>query len=270
MALLKAACFGFLVLSAISSVYAQGTSSEKPDAQAVPMSKVQPETGTRTSDVTILSDTQGVDFSQYLQRVVREVKTHWYNGIPEVARPPMMKRGELAIEFSILQDGSIAGMRIVNSSGDVTLDHAAWAGISGSAPFRPLPAKFSGKYISLRFKFSYNPPKPQFSTEAKILSDPQGVDFAPFLHTLATKIKTHWDEAKQTPEQLLKTSAVIQFVVKKDGSIQGQIITGSSGNAALDKTLLDAVKASERDVPLPAQFSGSSVNVSVKFDYNPD
>lgn len=113
-------------------------------------------------DVDILSDTMGVDFSGYLQRVIWEVKTHWYNGIPEIARPPIMKRGKLAIEFAILKDGKVAGLKLVSSSGDVALDRAAWAGITGSIPFQPLPSNFKGEYISLRFKFYYNPDTNEF------------------------------------------------------------------------------------------------------------
>ena len=108
-------------------------------------------------DVDILSDTMGVDFSGYLQRVIWEVKTHWYNGIPEIARPPIMKRGKLAIEFAILKNGTVAGMKLVTPSGDISLDRAAWSGITGSIPFQPLPPNFKGDYISLRFKFYYNP-----------------------------------------------------------------------------------------------------------------
>jgi outer membrane biosynthesis protein TonB len=48
-------------------------------------------------------------------------------------------------------------MKLVSSSGDIALDRAAWAGISGSIPFQPLPPNFKGEYISLRFKFYYNP-----------------------------------------------------------------------------------------------------------------
>src|SRR5262249_6607077 len=54
----------------------------------------------------VLSDTMGVDFGPYLQRVVENVRRNWYNLIPEVARPPIMKQGKLAIEFAIKKDGN--------------------------------------------------------------------------------------------------------------------------------------------------------------------
>jgi TonB family protein len=105
----------------------------------------------------VLSDTMGVDFGPYLQRVLQDVKRNWYNLIPESARAPLMKKGKVSIEFAILKNGRIDAMQITGPSGDVALDRAAWGGISQSAPFPPLPSEFRGDYLSLRFHFYYNP-----------------------------------------------------------------------------------------------------------------
>ncbi len=110
-------------------------------------------------NLEVLSDTQGVDFGPYLSRVLDAVRRNWYTLIPEEARAPLMKRGKLAIEFAILPDGKIAGMKLVTPSGDVSLDRAAWGGITGSNPFAPLPNEFHGPYLALRFRFYYNPQK---------------------------------------------------------------------------------------------------------------
>jgi TonB family protein len=107
----------------------------------------------------ILTDTQGVDFGPYLQKVVQEVKANWYRLIPESAMPPIMKKGKLAIEFAILKDGNVSGMVLRASSGDVALDRAAWGGITASNPFPPLPKEFPGQNLGLRFYFYYNPDK---------------------------------------------------------------------------------------------------------------
>lgn len=107
----------------------------------------------------ILSDTMGVDFGPYLQRVIHTVKINWYDLIPEAARPPLLKRGKVSIEFAILKDGSVAGLRIVGPSGDISLDRAAYGGITASNPFQPLPQEFKGQYLALRFHFYYNPAK---------------------------------------------------------------------------------------------------------------
>ncbi len=109
------------------------------------------------SDLDILSDTMGVDFGPYLQRVLHSVRQNWYNLIPEVARPPLLKQGKLTIEFVIGKNGTVTGMRLSGPSGDVSLDRAAWGGITASNPFPPLPSEFRGENLALRFHFYYNP-----------------------------------------------------------------------------------------------------------------
>jgi TonB family protein len=85
------------------------------------------------------------------------VKQNWYTLIPEAARAPLMKKGKVSIEFAIPKDGKVAGLQLEGSSGDVSLDRAAWGGITASNPFPPLPAEFGGQYLALRFHFYYNP-----------------------------------------------------------------------------------------------------------------
>jgi len=109
------------------------------------------------SGMEVLSDTMGVDFGPYLARVLHDVRENWYNLIPEVARAPLMKKGKVSIEFAIMKDGSVQGMRLMSPSGDVSLDRAAWGGITASNPFPPLPGEFGGQYLALRFHFYYNP-----------------------------------------------------------------------------------------------------------------
>jgi len=112
--------------------------------------------GRQLGNLEVLSDTMGVDFGPYLQRVLHDVRENWYNAIPESAQ---LKHGNLIIEFAITKDGKVAGMKLITTSGDVPLDRAAWAGIQGSDPFPPLPSEFGGQYLALRFRFFYNPTK---------------------------------------------------------------------------------------------------------------
>jgi TonB family protein len=110
-------------------------------------------------NVDILSDTQGVDFGPYIERVVHDVKVNWYAILPPEVYPPLLKQGRLAIQFAIDKNGHVQGMTLVAPSGDVSLDRAAWGGITGSNPFPPLPKEFHGDNIVLRFRFYYNPPR---------------------------------------------------------------------------------------------------------------
>ena len=103
----------------------------------------------------VLSDTMGIDFGPYLSSVVAIVRQNWYELVPESAR---RKTGNVSIEFSIMKDGSISGLKRDKSSGDPTLDRAAWGGITASSPFPALPTEFKGKYLALRFTFSYIKP----------------------------------------------------------------------------------------------------------------
>jgi TonB family protein len=112
--------------------------------------------GRQQGALDILSDTQGVDFGPYLQRILQDVKENWYHLIPESAE---MKKGKLAIEFAITKDGKVADMRLIATSGDVALDRPAWGSITASNPFPPLPSEFTGPYLALRFRFYYNPDK---------------------------------------------------------------------------------------------------------------
>lgn len=111
------------------------------------------------SDVEILTDTMGVDFAPYMQRVIQAIRENWYTLIPESARSPLFKQGNVYIQFIIGKDGKVSGMRLEGPSGDVALDRAAWGGITASNPFPPLPQQFRGPNIALRIRFMYNPSK---------------------------------------------------------------------------------------------------------------
>jgi TonB family protein len=107
----------------------------------------------------ILSDTLGVDFGPYMKRLHYTVQDHWDPLIPESARPPVMKKGVVVIQFRIEKDGKVTGMKLVASSGDVALDRAAWGAITDAIPLPQLPTQFAGEFLELRAIFFYNPDK---------------------------------------------------------------------------------------------------------------
>ena len=112
----------------------------------------------------VLTDTMGVEFGPYLARIVQIVRQNWYNLLPPSVYPPILKQGKLSIEFVILKDGNVSGMMVRTSSGDVALDRAAWASITASNPFPPLPREFvalalqqtKDPHLGLRFYYFYN------------------------------------------------------------------------------------------------------------------
>ena len=114
--------------------------------------------GTYGNGYEILTPTEGVDFSDYMARVVAAVRRNWYAVMPESAM--LGDRGRVALQFRIMKDGSVPNgepVRLIGS-GKEPLDRAAVSAIRSSNPFEPLPPAFSGPYIELRFYFLYNLP----------------------------------------------------------------------------------------------------------------
>jgi TonB family protein len=106
----------------------------------------------------ILTPTEGVDFSDYMARVLASVRRNWYAVMPESAQ--LGDRGRVILEFSIRRDGSVPNddpQRLMGS-GKEPLDRAAVSAIRSSNPFDHLPPAFSGPEIRLRFIFLYNLP----------------------------------------------------------------------------------------------------------------
>jgi TonB family protein len=146
----------------IALFLAVGLCAQQQPAQAKPDTAVAPKNSgisRAAGGLEVLSDTQGVDFGPYLSKVVAAIRKNWYSLVPEEAKPPELKAGRVAIEFAILPDGRVTGMKLTGQSGDVVLDRAAWGGITASNPFAPLPSEYHGPYLALRFNFYYNPKK---------------------------------------------------------------------------------------------------------------
>ena len=103
--------------------------------------------------IVVLTDTLGVDFKLYLKSLYGGVRTQWYQLIPTSVSN---KKGRVVLEFAILRDGRVAGLRLAKSSGDVALDRPALGSITGSNPFALLPSEFRGPYLGLRLTYLYN------------------------------------------------------------------------------------------------------------------
>jgi TonB family protein len=103
--------------------------------------------------VEILSDTRGVDFSEYIKRLLRTIKAQWLPLIPEECYPPLNKEGTTLIRFTIEPDGRISAMNLDDSTHDRAIDHAAWGAITGVGQFAPLPREYTGANLELRIQF---------------------------------------------------------------------------------------------------------------------
>ena len=117
-----------------------------------------PATGLLSNGVEMLTPTEGVDFSNYIARMLASVRRSWDAVIPESAR--LGEKGIVVLQFRIMRNGSVPSDEpaLVATSGKEPLDRAAISAIKGSNPFEPLPPAFSGPYVEFRFIFLYNIP----------------------------------------------------------------------------------------------------------------
>lgn len=155
--------FGVVVcLIGITFTSVQGRAASTVRNQEPPASNSiaqEPKKPAGLGGIDILSDTMGVDFGPYLQRVLKTVKENWYHLAPSSAKAPQMMQGVVLIEFAILKKGKVAGMKLAGRTEDTPMNAAAWHAIADSR-FPPLSAEFPGQYLALRFHFVYNPPEP--------------------------------------------------------------------------------------------------------------
>jgi TonB family protein len=180
----------------------------------------KPQSEERQGPIQILSDTQGVDFSSYLRDVYAKVRSSWYAVIPQDSNS---KSGQLVIDFSISQNGSLGAMSIASTSQDTSLDRAAWGGIINAAPFSALPPEFKGDHVRLRFRFLYNPN----AADLAGLKDSRGLGYAT---TRAELIQDTADaNVPRYPEQARKH--------KIDGVVRLEATVGTTGEVKNVKIL---------------------------------
>jgi TonB family protein len=134
----------------------------EPDKSASASSPARAEGG-----IEILSDTMGVDFGPYLQKLKQAVQQHWDPLIPPSAMRPELKSGMAVIRFAVIRDGRVVNTRVEQSSGDVALDRAAYGALIYSSPLPVLPLAFKGDVLQIRARFFYNPTKEQAKKETE-------------------------------------------------------------------------------------------------------
>ena len=158
---IRQAFLGIIVLATSCVIFAQTTETKplqrpQPNFSATPAPNPCTTQAKALDQAEILTDTMGVDFGPYMKGIVPVVRKNWYNLMPPSVYPPVLKQGKVSIEFSILKDGTVSGMKVDTSSREVPLDRAAWGSITASTPFHALPTEFPGERIGLRFYFFYN------------------------------------------------------------------------------------------------------------------
>lgn len=123
-------------------------------------------------------------------------------------------------------------------------------GSSPSSPSVPIPGKLG--------------------SSVELLSDPQGVDFWPYLVKVLSTVRRNWFAIIPESARLggRRGRTAIQFAIARDGSVPKLVIATASGTEALDRAAVAGISASNPFPPLPAEFRGSQIRLQFVFKYN--
>jgi len=115
------------------------------------------------------------------------------------------------------------------------------------------------------------PPTPgKTGSNLELLSDPQGVDFRPYLVRVLAAVRKNWfvliPESARIGHQ--RGRVMVQFAIDRSGTVPKLVISSPSGTRPLDLAAVAGISASNPFPPLPAAFKGEQIRLQLTFSYN--
>lgn len=115
------------------------------------------------------------------------------------------------------------------------------------------------------------PPSPgKTGSNLELLSDPQGVDFRPYLIRVLAAVRRNWfaviPESARMGNQ--RGRVLVQFAIDRSGKVPKLVISVPSGAQPLDRAAVAGISASNPFPPLPAEFKGEQIRLQFTFSYN--
>jgi TonB family protein len=96
-------------------------------------------------------DSQGADFTRWINHLKNEVYRNWI-----LPQPALMGfKGHVSFEFTVERDGTMTGLHMIQSSGTASLDRAAQNALAGSRPLI-LPSDYRPASVTMQVTFYYN------------------------------------------------------------------------------------------------------------------
>lgn len=92
---------------------------------------------------------------------------------------------------------------------------------------------------------------------------PQTVDLKPYLREVQRRVNLNW-----TPAQTNSCKTKAQLQIGRDGRLIASKISQSSGDTAMDKSVLDAIQLTAPFRPLPPDCNGKSLVIELTFNNN--
>lgn len=103
----------------------------------------------------------------------------------------------------------------------------------------------------------------------QLLSDPEGIDFKPYLIQVLTAVRVNWMSVIPESARLgRKGRVLVQFIINRRGGVPKLVIAESSGTAAFDRAAVAGISASYPFPELPKNFKGNEIRLQLAFTYN--
>ena len=117
----------------------------------------------------------------------------------------------------------------------------------------------------------YLPPSPgNNGSNLELMSDPQGVDFRPYLIQVLASVRRNWHAVIPESARLgmSRGRVAIQFAIGKNGAVPKLVIASSSGIPSLDRAAVAGISASNPFPALPREYIGNTIRLQFLFQYN--
>ncbi len=112
-------------------------------------------------------------------------------------------------------------------------------------------------------------PGAQRQSALELMSDPQGIDFKPYLIQVLASVRRSWFSVMPESIRFGRSGrVVIQFAVDRNGQVTKLVISEESGANALDRAAVAGVSGAVPFPPLPAGFKGQEARLQLVFNYN--
>lgn len=209
-----------------------------------------------------------VEAPPQIQATIPDNRTLAQLGTPQIA-PPELKPLEQPKRSPFETAGQIAGVRKGSEDGRIpemkrqSIDELMRQSIPGSQGT-------SGQIVTdLPSQTNPMQPQSQIGSSLELLSDPQGVDFRPYLKRILAIVRRNWFAViPESARYGRRGRTMIQFSISKDGRVPKLVISGPSGAEALDRAAVAGISASNPFPALPAEFKGEVIRLQFGFSYN--
>jgi periplasmic protein TonB len=91
-------------------------------------------------------------YGYYVDAIRSRISGNW---LLSTISPNVMSAPRVYVSFDILRDGTIANVRLAQSSGNPEVDRSAIRAVEASNPLGPLPSGYSGNRVTVNFYFDF-------------------------------------------------------------------------------------------------------------------